>query len=89
MLAFLPLVLRAPRNDNGVMHPFQMDTLAKQRWDELVTQGSAARHNACRRRQSGIEHRRRLSALLRLVLRRPVGRTPGRDRGACEVLTLP
>jgi hypothetical protein len=88
-MAFLPLVLGTPRNDNGVMHPFQMDTLAKQRWDELVTQGSAARHNNRRRQQAGIDRRRRLSGLLHLVIRRPVGRTPRRDRGACEVATLP
>jgi hypothetical protein len=78
-LAFLPLVRDRSPNDNDVMHPFQMDTLAKQRWDELVTQSSAARHNARRRKQARRERTNRFSGLLALLGRRPVGRTPRRD----------
>jgi len=88
-MAFLPLAPTRTRNDNGVMHPFQMDTLAKQRWDELVMQGSAARHNTRRRRQARISRRNRFSRLLGLVVGRPMGWTPRRDRRACEVATLP
>jgi hypothetical protein len=72
------------------MHPFQMDTLAKQRWDELVMQGSAARHNARRRKQQAQRDRtNRFSGLLSLVVGRAVGRAPRRDGRTCEVATLP
>ena len=74
------------------MHPFQMDTLAKQRWNELVTQSSAARHNARRRkprlRPGRIERGARFSGLLSLVVGRAVGRAPRRDGRTCEVATL-
>jgi hypothetical protein len=89
MLAFLPLVPADGGNDNGVMHPFQMDTLAKQRWDELVTLSSAARHNAKRRKRARRRHINRFSGLLGLLVRRAVRRTPGRDCGTGQVATLP
>ncbi|MEY2476446.1 MAG: hypothetical protein QOG87_1761 [Actinomycetota bacterium] len=88
-MAFLPLAPTRTRNDNGVMHPFQMDTLAKQRWDELVMQGSATRHNTRRRRRARINRRNRFSRLLGLVVGRPMGWAPRRDRRTCEVATLP
>ena len=89
MLALLPLVRDPSGNDNGVMHPFQMDTLAKQRWDELVMHGSAARHNARRRRQARIDRRNRFSGLLSILVGRSMGRAPRRDGRTCEVATLP
>ena len=67
------------------MHPTQMDTLARQRWDELVAHGAAARANASRRRALLGGWR---SALFGLV-RRPVRRSPGRERRARQVATLP
>ena len=71
------------------MHPFQMDTLAKQRWDELVMQSAAARRNARRRQQARRVFTNRFSGLLPLLVRRAVGRTPRRDGRTCEVATLP
>ena len=85
-MAFLPLVGRRPENHTAVMHPFQIDTLAKQRWDELVAAGAAARHNR-KRRQAQV--RRARSALFGLLARRPMGRTPGRDGRPRKVATLP
>lgn len=67
------------------MHPIQMDTLARQRWDELVAHGAAARRNR--------QHRRELLGRGRSVLfglvRRPVRRAPGRQGGTRQVATLP
>lgn len=71
------------------MHPFQMDTLAKQRWDELVMQSSAARHNARRRKRRARDRKNRFSGLLSLVVGRSVRRAPRRDGRTCEVATLP
>jgi hypothetical protein len=89
MMAFLPLVVDRRRNDNDVMHPFQMDTLAKQRWDELVTLSAAARHNARRRARAGAPRRHRISGLLGLLVGRSVRRTPRGDCGPGKVATLP
>ena len=59
------------------MHPTQMDTLARQRWDELVAHGAAARANRRHRRELLGRGR---SALFGLI-RRPVRRAPGRQGG--------
>ena len=67
------------------MHPTQMDTLARQRWDELVAHGAAARAN--RKARRALLGRTR-SALFGLV-RRPVRRSPGRQGGTRQVATLP
>ena len=71
------------------MHPIQMETLAQQRWDELVAQGAAARANHTRRRAARARSVGPVSALVGLLARRPVGRAPGRKRRAGQVATLP
>jgi hypothetical protein len=50
------------------MHPFQMETMAQQRWDELVSVGAAARHNRRAQPRSSVKRRVGLQ-LVRLGMR--------------------